>query len=111
MRARCTAALRTDSWASDGGLEAKAPNPETHLLWLSGGVIPAKHMPQVQFCLYVTGRDWWDWMTYSSRFPELIVRAYPDDAYFEGIIKHLPTFMDEFGDRKLELNEMGVKPE
>ena len=35
----------------DGGLEAKAPNPETHLLWLSGGIIPVKHMPQVQFCL------------------------------------------------------------
>ena len=95
----------------DGGLEAKAPNPETHLLWLSGGIIPVKHMPQVQFCLYVTGRKWWDWMTYSSRYPELIVRAYPHPAYFDTIDKHLPTFLGEIADRKRALYEMGVKPE
>ena len=65
-----------------GGLELKCPSPGNHLIWwLHGratGEIPKKHMPQVQFSLWVTGRKWWDWMSSTRILPPFLARVAPD---------------------------------
>jgi len=42
----------------DGGIEIKCPLPHTHVETLRGGVMPSKHIPQVQGCMWITGRTW-----------------------------------------------------
>ena len=67
----------------DGGIEIKCPLPHTHVAYLRDGNIPTKYIPQVQGCLWITGRDWWDFMSYNPSMEDLIVRVYRDEAYIK----------------------------
>ena len=67
----------------DGGLEIKCPLPGTHISYLRDGKVPSKYIPQVQGCLWITNREWWDFMSYHPSMEDLIVRVYRDDAYIE----------------------------
>tara|TARA_R110000851_G_scaffold73793_6_gene162724 strand:+ start:817 stop:1488 length:672 start_codon:yes stop_codon:yes gene_type:complete len=66
----------------DGGLEIKCPEPAQHTRNLAEEVCSAKYYDQIQTCLFVTGRKWWDLMTFNPDFKEgykwKITRNYPD---------------------------------
>jgi predicted phage-related endonuclease len=69
----------------DGGGEIKCPeSSEVHLETLLSG-LPSEHIEQIQGGLWVTGRQWWDFISYSPDFPEelrLYVQRIPrDDEY------------------------------
>lgn len=55
---------------NDGLVEIKCPNTTTHLEWVFAGKVPAKHMKQIQCQLWVTGRQWCDFVSYDPRLPE-----------------------------------------
>ena len=69
---------------NDGGLELKCPrDSRIHLdRFLSG--VPAEYIPQIQGCMWVTGRQWWHFASYDPRMPEshrlLIIKVPRDDA-------------------------------
>lgn len=70
---------------NDGGLEMKCPKDSTvHLARFADG-IPEEYVPQVQGSLWVTGRKWWDFVSYDPRMPEshriFIQRIDRDDKY------------------------------
>ena len=69
----------------DGGIEIKCPLPHTHVSYLRDGKIPSKYIPQVQGCLWITGREWWDFMSYHPAMEDLIVRVYRDEAYIKAL--------------------------
>ena len=75
----------------DGVLELKSPNPQTHVEWLIGGVLPAEHGPQVHGALIVTGRPWCDFMSYVDGLPALRVRVEPD-AYTAKLKEAMEVF-------------------
>jgi YqaJ-like viral recombinase domain len=55
----------------DGGLEMKSPkDSRIHLDRFVNGMNESEFMPQVQGCMWVTGRKWWDWVSYDPRMPE-----------------------------------------
>ena len=55
----------------DGGLEMKSPkDSKIHLDRFVNGMNESEFMPQVQGCMWVTGRKWWDWVSYDPRMPE-----------------------------------------
>lgn len=66
-----------------GGLEIKCPLPHTHIETLRGDKMPTKHIPQVQGCMWITRREWWDFVSYHPDMRTLIVRVERDDAYIE----------------------------
>lgn len=76
----------------DGGLEIKCPEAHTHVKYLMDGVVPKDYVTQVQGCLFVTGRKWWDFMSYRRRFPMLLVRVERDET----IMAKIGTALDEF---------------
>lgn len=48
----------------DGGLEIKSRKSiKSHLKSVKAG-LPSEHRPQVQGCMWVTGRMWWDFESY-----------------------------------------------
>lgn len=53
----------------DGGLELKCPKSATHLSYLKAGVLPKEHAAQVTHNLWVTGRAWWDFVSFDDRWP------------------------------------------
>lgn len=67
----------------DGGIEIKCPLPHTHVAYLRGGEVPSKYIPQIQGCMWITGREWWDFMSYHPSMQDLIVRVYRDEAYIK----------------------------
>lgn len=62
-----------------GGLEIKCPLQGTHVDYLRSGKVPSKYMLQIQGCMYITGRGYWDFMSYHPKMKPLIVRTYRDD--------------------------------
>lgn len=70
----------------DGGIEIKCPKvPEIHLERFIDGV-PSEYVPQIQGCMWVTGRKWWDFISYDPRFSGtpyemLRIRVERDEAF------------------------------
>jgi hypothetical protein len=61
----------------DGGLEIKCPERSAHLRYLQQDAEPPEYTWQIQGGMWVTGRAWWDFVSYNPDFPEhlqLIVR-------------------------------------
>jgi len=71
----------------EGGLEIKAPAPSTHVEYLRGGVLPSKYKQQVMGCLWITGREWWDFVSYHPTMKPLIVRVERDEEYIAALDK------------------------
>jgi len=69
----------------DGGLEIKCPAPSTHVEYLRGGVLPSKYKQQVMGCLWITGREWWDFVSYHPTMKPLIVRVERDEEYIAAL--------------------------
>jgi len=69
----------------DGGLEIKAPAPATHVEYLRGGVLPSRYKQQVMGCLWITQREWWDFVSYHPNMKPLIVRVERDEEYIAAL--------------------------
>lgn len=69
----------------DGGGEVKSPeSSEVHLQTLMTG-LPDEHIEQIQGGLWVTGRQWWDFISFHPDFPPhlrlYVQRIARDDEY------------------------------
>jgi len=65
----------------DGGLEIKCAGDKVHLGYILDGEIPKDYYNQVQMCLLITKRKWWDLAFYNPNFPNnpmIINRILPD---------------------------------
>lgn len=74
---------------NDGGLEIKAPKcPEIHLQRFIYGV-PDEYVAQIQGAMWVTGRAWWDFVSYdpdtAEAFKLLIIRVPRDEKYIKNL--------------------------
>jgi len=69
----------------DGGLEVKCPAPATHVEYLRGGVLPSRYKQQVMGCLWITQRQWWDFVSYHPDMKPLIVRVERDEEYISAL--------------------------
>tara|TARA_R110000751_G_scaffold21418_3_gene61483 strand:+ start:789 stop:1385 length:597 start_codon:yes stop_codon:yes gene_type:complete len=68
---------------NDGGLEIKCPSDSVHVSYLRSGKVPSKYYQQVQGCMMITGRDWWDFMSYHPEMPHLLVRMDRNEEFIE----------------------------
>lgn len=79
--ASCSVSCSPDSLVGDhGGVELKNPMLKTHITTLASNGIPAEHLPQLYGSLYVTGRDWWDFVSYHPKANTFIKRVYATDT-------------------------------
>ena len=83
----------------DGGLEIKSPKAATHAGYLALPAEPPCYTTQIQGCLWVTGRQWWDFVSFHPDFPpnaRLIVRRVRrDDGYIERLAAEIERFSAE----------------
>ena len=85
-------AASPDGLVGAGGVEFKCPAPHTHVEYMLRGTIPAKYVPQVQGCMYITDLGHWDFMSYHPDMEPVLVRVYRDEEF----IKALDEQMDKF---------------
>ena len=89
-----------DRLVGDTGLvEIKCPNTTTHLDYILDDQVPAKYYKQIQCQLWVTGREWCDFVSYDPRLPAanqlFIKRAYPDQATIAEMETEVIQFLHE----------------
>lgn len=98
----------------NGGLEIKVPKIENHFKYMFAGILPPEYEPQVQFNMACTGRQWWDFVSYSpkedglpDRYRLFHKRVYRDDKRIadleDGVLKCLAE-VDDMIARLEELN-------
>lgn len=79
----------------DGGLEVKTALGHIQIERLQKGTIPNEHVAQVQGGLWITGRAFWDFVSYSPGLPPLIVRVERDEEYIASLAKAVEAFNEE----------------
>lgn len=80
---------------ADGGLEIKTALPHIQVERLLKGDLPAEHRHQVQGSMWVTDRQWWDFVSYCPRLPLLIVRVPRDDGFIATLAGAVKEFNSE----------------
>lgn len=96
----------------DGGLEIKCPHQSAvHIETIQSGM-PSEHMAQVQGAMWITGRKWWDFVSYDPRMPEhlqlYVQRIERDDKYIADLEAKVTQFLKEVENTIRQLNEMAA---
>lgn len=75
--------------AEDGGLEIKCLKAENHVALMQyhekHGRAEPKYTQQVQGCLWITGRAWWDQFYFHPDLPPLTVRQVPNQLMHKAL--------------------------
>ncbi len=82
----------------DGIIEIKCPQPNTHLKYIYDNRMPAVYIPQVQGCLWVTGRQWCDFISFEPRVkvrPFWKIRIVRDEDYIHTLSVAVKQFVSE----------------
>jgi len=75
----------------DGGIEIKCKDNHGYLKAITTSYIAPEHRTQMQFCMYVTDRQWWDYVLFNPNFskPLFTIRVERDDFAINQIINHI----------------------
>lgn len=81
--------------AKNGLLEIKTKLPKFQIEVLLSGEIPDEHVPQYQGGLWVSEREWIDFVSYWPGMPLFVKRAYRDDFMIRTIAERVDAFHEE----------------
>jgi hypothetical protein len=83
----------------DGGCEIKSVIPTVQIDTIMDGGYPSAHKAQIQGSLWITGRKWWDFASYSPDMPPhlqlYVFRVQPDADYIRQLAAEVTVFLDE----------------
>lgn len=82
----------------DGGLEIKCCLRKIQMRRLREGTLPAEFKWQVQGSMWVTGRKWWDFVSYAPGLRPLIVHVPRDEATIQIIAAAVMQFNNELAE-------------
>jgi hypothetical protein len=92
MRGKSAGASPDSLIGDDGGLEIKSAIPAVQIDRLQRRALPPEHKAQVQGCMWIAERSWWDFVSYCPRLPPLIIRVERDEAYIDQIACAVSAF-------------------
>ena len=79
----------------DGGFENKNAIASVQIDRLKNGWKGTEHKAQIQGCLLVTGREWWDLQSYCRGLKPLVIRFYRDEEFIKKLYIELRLFYRE----------------
>jgi hypothetical protein len=85
----------------DGGLEIKCLGAAKHVRHMLGEDLG--YVGQVQGNLWLTGRAWWDVLSYNPELPPVIHRIEPDPKWVEAFVPVLAEFITKLEADKAKL--------
>ena len=89
-----------DSLVAEEGLtEIKTKLPKLQVEVILGNEIPKEHIPQCQGGLWVSEREWIDFVCYWPGMPMFVKRAYRDEAMIRKLKERVKTFYEILDDR------------
>jgi hypothetical protein len=93
----------------DGGLEIKCPSAPVHIGFLLGADAD-KHRCQVQGALWITGRSYWDFVSYNPEMPAALLRFERDAKFIAALAAALDQFHDSLTMWRAQLATLGLFP-
>ena len=90
----------------DGIIEIKCPLNATHLKTIRYGKMDTKYIPQVQGLLWITGRQWCDFISYapSATTPMFVIRIERDAKYIAELAGKVGLFVSELKENLAEID-------
>jgi putative phage-type endonuclease len=89
----------------DGLVEIKCPESKTQMETLLNQKVPTKYIPQMQWQMACTGRNWCDFVSFDPRMPDnlqlFVSRVKRDDTYINILETEVKAFLAEI-DQKIE---------
>ena len=95
-----------------GGLEIKCPSPKWHARYMvDSNELVKRYKQQVQWSLWITGRHYWDLVSYHPEmFPGVIVRIDRDEGYIRKIDEYARACHGDLSEMRINLLARGCKP-
>lgn len=95
---------------SDGGLEIKGVLPHIQVERLLNNRLPPEHRAQVQGCLWVAEREWWDFASFCPTLPLFVIREYRDEEYIAKLAEAVEQFNEELAEIVERVRNIGSEP-
>jgi putative phage-type endonuclease len=89
-----------------GLLEIKCPTLHVSVKYLLAGSLPTDYFQQVQGQLFVTGREWVDFMSYYPGLKPMVVRVQRDEKFIAALKNELDAFCDRLDEVEAKLREL-----
>lgn len=86
----------------DGGLEIKCPSAKVHVGYMLGRDAD-DYRCQVQGALWLTGRAWWDWLSYNPELAPVLTRFERDEAFIGKLAAAVDQFINYLDECRLKL--------
>ena len=80
---------------TDGVLEIKTKLPRLQIEVLLANRLPPEHVAQVQGQLWISGRQWVDFVSYWPGLPLFVTRVHRDETYIATIAAEVAEFLAE----------------
>src|SRR6185369_6185332 len=94
---------------TDGGLEIKSALAHIQVGRLLKGELPPEHRAQVQGCMWVCERKWWDFCSYCPKLPLFVIRVARDEQYIAKLAQEVELFNIELQQTVEYIRRYGVK--
>lgn len=95
----------------DGGLELKCPSAAVHVAYMLNTSDALKYNAQIQGALWLTGRQWWDWLSYNPEMPSVLVRFQRDETFITTLAGAVNQFVEYLDERRRKLMKLGYYTE
>lgn len=79
---------------TEGLVEAKCPRAKSHVQTILADKVPDQYVPQLQAGLFVSGREWIDFVSFRAGLPLFIKRVTPDPEWQDAIAEAVALFND-----------------
>jgi hypothetical protein len=83
---------------NDEGIEIKNPMSKTHVKYLLGGKLPTEYFCQIQFSLYVSERQRWNFMSHYPGLKPFIIECERDEKWIDKCHSELALFNEQLAD-------------
>ncbi len=89
---------------NEGLVEFKNPKGSTLIGYMLEGKVPSGYIPQVQGQLWVTGRQWCDFMAYHPEIGHVLYRVERDEKFITLIAERLDGFISTMLEKRNQLS-------
>jgi hypothetical protein len=103
--------------SADGGAEIKCPyNSRVHLTYLLNDELPSDYHWQVHGLMWVTGAEWWDFVSFDPRMPSELQlftkRIQRDESEIKHLERRVTRFVEQLNIKYIKLlNTRGIAHE
>ena len=87
------------------GLELKNVLPKTQVKYLLDNALPSDYFGQCQMSLYITGFDYWQFLSYVPLMKPLLIRVEPDKVYQRALAIELELFCSKLKEVVAKIRE------